>query len=62
MSEHEDTRLLEGSVNTGNRNVEVKMGYSKEVDLEVNPQKSLYLLISRDHNSGEAEFTCLEVQ
>jgi hypothetical protein len=43
--------LLEGNINAINKNIEVLIDASKEVSLEKNTEKAIYMLVSRDQNS-----------
>jgi hypothetical protein len=47
----DDVNLLGGNVNTINKNTEAVIDASKEVGLEVNTEKSKYMLIFRHQNA-----------
>jgi hypothetical protein len=45
--------LLGHNINTINKNTETLIDASKEVGLEVNVEKTEYMLVSRDQNAGQ---------
>jgi hypothetical protein len=49
----DDMDLLEDDIDTINRNIETLIDVSKEVDLEVNEEKTKYMLVSRDQNADQ---------
>jgi hypothetical protein len=49
----DDVILLGDDINTINKNTETLVYASKEVDLEVNVEKTKYMLVSRDQNAGQ---------
>jgi hypothetical protein len=49
----DDVNLLEDSIDTINKNTESLIDASKEVGLEVNAEKTKYMLVSRDQNAGQ---------
>jgi hypothetical protein len=50
----DDMNLLSDNINTIKKNTEILIDVSKEVGLEVNPEKSnLYMLLSRHQNAGQ---------
>jgi len=48
----DDVSILEGSVHTLEENAEALVVASKEIGLEVNVDKSKYMVMSRDQNAG----------
>jgi len=48
----DDINMLEGSIHTVNENTEALVVVSKEVGLEVNADKTKYMIVSRDQNTG----------
>jgi hypothetical protein len=48
----DDVNILEGSVHTVKENAEALVVASKENGLEVNADKTKYIIISRDQNAG----------
>jgi hypothetical protein len=49
----DDVNLLGGNIDTINKNTETLIDASKEVGLEVNVEKTKYMLVSRDQNAGQ---------
>jgi hypothetical protein len=49
----DDVNLLGDNIDTINRNTETLIDASKEVGLEVNVEKTKYVLVSRDKNAGQ---------
>jgi hypothetical protein len=49
----DDMNLLSGNIDTIKKNTETLIDASKEVGLEVNAEKSKYMLLSRHQNSGQ---------
>jgi hypothetical protein len=49
----DDVNLLGDNIDTINKNTETVIGASKEVGLEVNVEKTKYMLVSRDQNAGQ---------
>jgi hypothetical protein len=49
----DDVNILGGSIHTVRRNTEVLLIASKEIGLEVNAEKTKYMVISRDQNTGQ---------
>jgi hypothetical protein len=45
--------LLGDNIDAINKNIEILIDASKEVDLEVNVEKIKYMLVSRDQNAGQ---------
>jgi hypothetical protein len=45
--------LLGDNIDNINKNTETLIGASKQVDLEVNVEKSKYMLVSRDQNADQ---------
>jgi hypothetical protein len=48
----DDVNILGGSVNTVKENAEALVVAAKEIGLEVNADKSKYMVMSRDRNAG----------
>jgi hypothetical protein len=49
----DDVNLLGDNIDTINKNTEILIDASKEVGLEVNIEKTKYMLVSRDQNAGQ---------
>jgi hypothetical protein len=49
----DDVNLLGDNIDAINKNIETLIDASKEVDLEVNVEKTKYMLVSRDQNAGQ---------
>jgi hypothetical protein len=49
----DDVNLLGDNINIINKNTETLTDASKEVGLEVNVEKTKYMLVSRDQNAGQ---------
>jgi hypothetical protein len=49
----DDANLLGGNIDTINKNTETLIDASKEFGLEVNMQKTKYMLVSQDQNAGQ---------
>jgi hypothetical protein len=49
----DDVNLLGDNIDIINKNTETRIGASKEVGLEVNAEKTKYMLQSRHQNSGK---------
>jgi hypothetical protein len=49
----DDVNLLGDKIDTINENTETLIDSSKEVDQEVNIEKTKYMLVSRDQNAGQ---------
>jgi hypothetical protein len=49
----DDVNLLGDNIDTINKNTETLIDASKEVGLEVNAEKTMYVLVSRDQNAGQ---------
>jgi hypothetical protein len=49
----DDVNLLGDNLDTINKNTETLIGASNEVGLEVNVEKTKYMLVSRDQNAGQ---------
>jgi len=50
----EDVNILGGSVHTTQKNTEALTVASKEIGLEVNADKTKYMVMSRDQNAGRS--------
>jgi len=50
----DDVNILGGSVHTIQQNTEYLVVSSKEIGLEINANKTKYMVISRDQNSGRS--------
>ena len=48
-----DVNILGGSVHTVKKNAEALAAATKEIGLEVNADKTKYMVMSRDHNAGK---------
>jgi biotin operon repressor len=48
-----DVNLLGGNINTIKKNAETVIDALKEVGLEVNAEKTKYMLVSRHQNAGQ---------
>ena len=53
----DDVNMLERSVHTIKENVEALVMASKETGLEVNADKTKYMVMSRDQNAGRSHST-----
>jgi hypothetical protein len=49
----DDVNLQGDNIDTINKNTETLIDASKEVGLEVNVEKTKYMLVSRDQNAGQ---------
>jgi CelD/BcsL family acetyltransferase involved in cellulose biosynthesis len=49
----DDVNILEDNINTTNKNTAVLTDVSNEVDLEVNAEKTKYMLLSRHRNAEQ---------
>jgi hypothetical protein len=49
----DDVNILGGSIHTVRKNTEALAIASKEIGLEVNAEKTKYMVMSRDQNSGQ---------
>jgi hypothetical protein len=49
----DDTNLLRDNINTAKKNTETSNDDSKEVGLEVNAEKTKYMLLPRHQNEGQ---------
>jgi hypothetical protein len=56
----DDVNLLGDNIDTINKNTETLIDASKEVGLEVNVEKTKYVLVSRDQNSAEENIRTAE--
>ena len=50
----DDFSILGGSVHTIKKNTDALLGGSKEIGLEVNVDKTKYMVMSRDQNAGQS--------
>jgi hypothetical protein len=50
----DDVNLLADSINTTKENIETLLGASRNVGLEINAEKSKYMITSRYPNSGQS--------
>jgi hypothetical protein len=50
----DDVNLLGDNIDAINKNMETLIDASKEVGLEVNTEKTKYMLLSRDQNAGQS--------
>ena len=50
----DDVNILGGSIRTVKRNREALVVASKEIGLEVNADKTKYMVMSRDQNAGQS--------
>ena len=48
----DDVNIMEGSIHTIKENVEALIVTSKEIGLDVNTDKTKYMVMSRDQNEG----------
>ena len=51
----DDVNIIVGSVYTTKRKTRALLVGSKEIDLEVNADKTKYMVISRDQNAGRSQ-------
>jgi hypothetical protein len=49
----DDVNLLGDNIDTAEKNTETLIDASKEVGLEINVEKTKYMLLSRHHNVGQ---------
>jgi hypothetical protein len=49
----DDVNLLGDNIDTIKKNTETLTGARKEIDLEVNAEKTKYMFLSRHHNAGQ---------
>ena len=56
----DDVNILGGSIHTIRKNTEALIIASKEIGLEVNAEKTNYMVMSRDQNAGQAD-SCLGI-
>jgi hypothetical protein len=49
----DDVNLLDDNIGTIKRNTQTLIDASKEVDLEVNTERTKYMLLSRHQNAGQ---------
>jgi hypothetical protein len=49
----DDVNILGGSVHAIKKNTEALVVASKEIGLEVNPEKTKYMVMSRNQNAGQ---------
>jgi hypothetical protein len=49
----DDVNLLTDNIDTIKKNTETLIDASKEVGLEINVEKTKYMLLSRNHNAGQ---------
>jgi hypothetical protein len=53
----DDNNILGGSIHTIRKNTEALLIVSKVIGLEVNAEKTKYLVMSRDQNAGQNGYT-----
>ena len=51
-----DVDILGGTVHTVKKNAEALVAATKEMGLEVNADKTKYMIISRDQNAGQSQY------
>jgi hypothetical protein len=51
----DDVNIVEGNIDTIQRNTKALLDASKEVGLEVNPEKTKYMLVSRCQKAGQRQ-------
>jgi hypothetical protein len=56
----DDVNILGGSVHAIKKNTEALVVTSKEIGLEVNGEKSKYMVVSRDQNAGQNHNTKID--
>ena len=58
----DDVNILGGSAHTIKENAEALVVATKEIGLEVNADKTKYMIMSRDHNAGRSHSMKIIVQ
>ena len=53
----DDVNILGGSVHTVKKNAETLVAATKEIGLEINADKTKYMIMSRDQNAGRGHST-----
>jgi hypothetical protein len=60
MMEIDDVNILGGSVHTVKENAKALVVATKEIGLEVNADKSKYMVMSRDRNAGRGHIVKID--
>ena len=57
----DDVNILGGSIHTLKKNAEALVAATREIGLEVNADKTKYIVMSRDHNAGRIHSVRIDI-